>query len=127
MSLPPKLVHELAELRGSTTVEVVEEADLINLVFTDFPLGQGFNMACCDLLVRVPRSYPDVGPDMFWTTPQLTFRDGRIPQAAEVQEEHIGKTWRRFSWHHGNWNCILDGLPGYLDFIRLSLRQSQKK
>jgi hypothetical protein len=125
MALPPKLARELTELEASAKIEVVEEQDLISLIFKDFPLGPGFNMACCDVLIRIPRSYPDAGPDMFWTVPELTFDDSRIPQGAESVEDHVGKRWRRFSWHRRNWNSVTDNLHGYLEFVRRRLRQKQ--
>src|SRR5579872_5924967 len=126
MALPPKLAREVAELQGATNIEVIEEPGLISLVFKDFPVGQAFNMASCDILIRVPRSYPDTGPDMFWTAPELIRPDGRIPLGAEAVEEYLGRRWRRFSWHRKTWNSVIDNLHGYLEFIRQRLRHNDQ-
>ena len=125
MALPPRLERELEELRTSRRPEILEDAEVVNLLFRDFPTGEGFNLPACDLLIRIPRSYPDAGPDMFWTTPELTLKDGRIPQSAESIEVYVGKQWRRFSWHRRSWHSSSDNIHGYLEFVRRRFRQKQ--
>jgi hypothetical protein len=125
MALPPRLERELEELRASSKLEIVEDAEVVNLLFRDFPVGEGFNVPACDLLIRIPRSYPDAGPDMFWTTPELALSDGRVPQSAESVEVYLGRQWRRFSWHRSHWNSSLDNIHGYLEFVRRRLRHKQ--
>src|SRR5690242_2647631 len=90
MPLPPKLHRELEEARALGRIEVVEDPWFVNLLFKDFSIGDGFNMRTCELLIRVPRSYPDTGPDMFWTAPELLLADGGVPQAADCIEDHVG-------------------------------------
>jgi hypothetical protein len=90
----------------------------VNLVFKDFPLGPGFNVSSADLLIRVPRSYPAASPDMFWTDPAVLLSNGKEPQAANLIELHIGRKWRRFSWHRSRWDSARDNLSSFLEFIR---------
>ena len=125
MTLPPKLEREIAELRATNQIEVIEDPDYINLVFGAFPLGEGYNIAASDLLLRVPRSYPDAGPDMFWVAKEVVLATGSAPQAAESIETYLGKPWRRFSWHRKSWNPTFDNLHGHMEFIRRRLREQK--
>jgi hypothetical protein len=122
MSLPPRLETELASLDSSHVIEIVEESDCISLIVRNFELGDGYSVPNSDLLVRMPRSYPDAGPDMFWTDPAVTLVNGQIPQSAESIEGYVGRQWRRFSWHRQPWNPRVDNLSGYLEFVRKRLR-----
>ncbi len=125
MSLPPKLEREIAELQRTLNIAVQEDSSYVNVVFRDFALGPGFNVASADLLIRVPRSYPDSGPDMFWTDPSVVLPDGREPQGANVREQYLGREWRRFSWHRSRWDSVADNLFSYLEFIHHRLAQRQ--
>jgi hypothetical protein len=118
MPLPPKLQAELAGLAAGYVVQVIEEPACINLIFSNFPVGTGFNADTTDVLLKIPRAYPDTGPDMFWTRPTLLLKNGQPPRAAEVLETHVGNQWRRFSWHPGRWNPVHDGLSTYLEFVK---------
>lgn len=125
MSLPPRLEKELAELREVYALDVAEEADSILVIIRSFPLGDGYNKAASDLLLQVPRSYPDAGPDMFWVDLDVTLASGGIPQSAEATNPFVGRTWRRFSWHRAGWNPAIDNLHGYLEFICRRLREKK--
>jgi len=124
MALPSKLKRELDEL-ASYNIEVSEDSDFIYLVFNGFRLGSGYSAMASDLLLKIPRSYPDAGPDMFWVDPNLTLASGQIPQSAESIEAILGKQWRRFSWHRpGNgWNPTIDNLHSQIEFIQRRLRE----
>lgn len=77
MALLPRLAKEIEQLELKP--EVREDASFINLVFRDYPIPPGYNRSTADLLIRIPLSYPDAGPDMFWTSPALTLADGATP------------------------------------------------
>lgn len=124
MPLPPRLTAELDELRDSYRIEVTEEAEVINVVCQDFPLGNGYSVASSDLLLRIPRTYDDAGPDMFWVSPSVLLSSGGVPQNAESIETYCDRTWRRFSWHR-NWLPGKDNLHGHLEFIRRRLREQR--
>lgn len=124
MSLPPKLETELASLRELYAIETAEDSAVISLVFKGFLLGDGFNVAASDLLVRVPRTYPDAGPDMFWVDQGVKLATGAVPQGAESIETHLGRPWRRFSWHRrGPWNPNFNNMQTYIEFVRRRLRE----
>lgn len=116
--LPPQLAKELGELHEGLVAEVIEEADFINVMFADFLTGPAFSNPTTTLLLRVPRSYPDAGLDMFWTDVTLVLSDGGMPRNAEHIETHAGRQWRRFSWHHNGWNPGLNNLQTYVEFVR---------
>lgn len=126
VSIPPKLQKELEELNREHQVGVSEEGDWINLIFSQFPLGDGFSATTSDLLIRVPRSYPDAGPDMFWLDQSLTLAGGQVPQNADsIEGPYAGRKWRRFSWHRKRWNSSVDNIHGHLEFIRRRLREKR--
>lgn len=125
MALPPKLESELVDLRELFVIEVTEDPSVINLVFKGFPLGDGFSIAASDLLIRVPRTYPDAGPDMFWLDPSVTLSNGTVPQAANAFEDYIGRRWQRFSWHwQAPWNPNVSNMHAYIEFVRRRLRDN---
>lgn len=125
MALPPRLEKEVQELRDAQRVDIAEDGDYINLVLPAFALGEGFSVATSDLLIRVQRSYPDAGPDMFWVDVSVLLANGQAPQAAEVIETHAGRNWRRFSWHRKGWNPSVDNLDSYIEFIRRRLKEKK--
>jgi len=125
MALPPRLEKELEELRREHVLDIGEDADFVTVIFKNFPLGNGFDMSHSDILLRVPKSYPDAGPDMFWTDPNLHLAGGQIPQSAEAIENHLNKPWRRFSWHRQAWNPSVDNMHGHMEFIRKRLREKK--
>lgn len=126
MTLPPKLQKELEELNREHKIGSTEEGDWINLIFCGFALGEGFSTATADLLIRVPRSYPDAGPDMFWVDSSVVLAGGRTPQSADaIEGPYAGRKWRRFSWHRKGWNPSVDNISGHLEFVRRRLREKR--
>lgn len=121
--LPSLLAKELKELRETHAVEAFEEDNFINVVLMDFPTGPAFSHQTTTVLLRVPRSYPDAGLDMFWTDISLTLAGGAIPQNADLRERYIERDWRRFSWHHNGWNAALNNLHTYVEFVRRRFRE----
>jgi hypothetical protein len=115
--LPPKLARELEALGKRHPIEVIEDAGFINVVISDFPTGPLYNRPTTRVLLRVPRAYPDAGLDMFWTEVELTLANGSTPQCGDVIEVYIGRSWRRFSWHHNGWHPTLQDLQAYLEFV----------
>jgi len=125
--LPPKLEEELTALREEFKIEVQEDPNSVYLIVRDFPTTPLYSKPTTTLLLQVPRAYPDAGLDMFWTDEDLRLVKGGIPQAAEVVETHIGKQWRRFSWHPqfgggGKWNPNLHDIRTYLAFVTKRLQ-----
>ena len=125
MALPPRLEGEIRELRADYQIDVLEEGDWISIVIHSFPLGDGYTVPFADLLIRAQRTYPDSGPDMFWLDVSVLLAGGQVPQAADSQEVHVSRNWRRFSWHRARWEPSVDNLHGYLEFIRRRLREKK--
>ncbi|MFI5089184.1 MAG: E2/UBC family protein [Terriglobales bacterium] len=121
MALPPRLAKEIEQLELKP--EVAEDGSVVNLVFRDYPVPPGYNRSTTDLLVRIPLSYPDAGPDMFWTSPVLTLANGAAPQGSDLLETYMGQQWRRFSWHT-IWRPNIDNLHSYMHFVRRRLERS---
>jgi hypothetical protein len=94
------------------------------LTINDFPLPAGFNVANCELLIRLPAGWPDATPDMFWVRPNLTV-SGATPAQAQVHEQLLGLAWQRFSRHltSGQWRPGLDDLEAWMTWITRSLHQ----
>lgn len=125
MPLPPKLQTEIDELRNEFRIDVFDEPTHVGIIIRKFPIGPGYNQDEADVLVRVPLTYPDAGPDMFWTVPGLMLANGAIPQNADSLEICGGDQWRRFSWHHNSWNATKDNFQSYLEFVRRRLTQAK--
>lgn len=121
MSLPDTDAAHLTDrgLQHSVTID----AGMTCLVFPSWPLPPGFNMTSADLLIRLPAGYPDVPPDMWWFCPAVALADGRAIPATEVVEQHLGRSWQRWSRHFqpGQWHSGIDGLESYLALIRREL------
>ena len=116
--LPPRLEAEIEILRRTFTVNVREDPDIINVVLESVPTSSLFNNPTTTVLIRVPKAYPDAGPDMFWTDPGLLLADGTVASASDAMENYAERSWRRFSWHHQSWNPNHDDLVTYVEFVR---------
>lgn len=108
----------LDSLGYSFTVEVVD--GFVNVVLADFPTP-GLDRSEVDLLLRLPIGFPDATPDMFWVSPALTAKGVAIP-GTEVTENHVGRSWQRWSRHiGGQWRPGVDNLETYLAYVRRAL------
>jgi hypothetical protein len=106
--------------------EVTADAGMTCVVFRAWGLPTGYDRSTADLLLRLPAQYPDTAPDMWWFEPAVNFADGRRPQATEATEQHLGRTWQRWSRHFsaGQWQSGIDGLENYLALIRRDLERA---
>jgi Prokaryotic E2 family E len=121
MALPPRLLKEIEQLEMKP--DVTEDGTVINLVFKGHPIPPGYSCSTADLLIRIPLSYPDAGPDMFWTNPALKLANGAAPQNGDLLETYMGQQWRRFSWHT-TWRPNVDNLSSYMHFVRRRLERA---
>lgn len=117
----------MTDLKNSYAYDVVEDGAKVYLVFKKFPLPEGvYNQNYTDLLIFTTQQYPNANFDMFWTEESLTLNDGRVPRNAEVIETHLGKRWRRFSYHPYNtrpWNPAQDNVSSYIEYVKQRLRK----
>jgi hypothetical protein len=113
-----KLLEEVDELKkAGYKVELEESEGVVNLIFENYSIPPLYNKTSTTLLLRLPISYPNGNPDMFWTDVDLETRNGKIPTKAESVEIHLSKQWRRFSWHPQGWNPGTGNLCMYLEFV----------
>jgi hypothetical protein len=115
-------------LRGKgLTFDVVIDQGLICVVVQNYELPTGYDRPGADLLLRLPPGFPDAQPDMFWCDPPVRIASsGSFPQAADLMESYLGRTWQRFSRHLGSgvWKPGVDNLGSYLALIRSELERS---
>lgn len=92
--------------------DVVVEGGTTGIVLKSVMLPVGkFNSEMADLLILLPRGYPDCPPDMFYVSPKLTLAGlGKIPKACEVEHRFGGRVWQRWSRHNNAWRPGIDGL-----------------
>jgi hypothetical protein len=119
--LPPvDQIHLDERAPGSV---VTEAAGMICIVIPNFALPPGFTAETADLLLRLSPGYPDVPPDMWWFHPPIQRVDGKAIEATQSQEEHLGRTWQRWSRHlpPGQWRSGIDSIESYLSLVRREL------
>ncbi|HVA57605.1 MAG TPA: E2/UBC family protein [Gemmatimonadaceae bacterium] len=102
---------------------VAIEANMTCVVLAGFQVPLGYDRERADLLLRLNPGYPDVPPDMWWFDPPLRRADGRPIQAADTFENHLGRTWQRWSRHFstGQWRSGIDTLESFVALIRREL------
>jgi hypothetical protein len=119
------LNQEVSELRTSGyKVEIVELDGMINLIIGDFLIPSIYNKQHTTLLLRLPVSYPNGNPDMFWTDADIVCLNGQNPTSADQIETYLEKQWRRFSWHPQGWNPGTGNLHMYLEFVTSGLQKA---
>lgn len=124
-TLPEQLVQEVDELReAGYSIDLVAESGFANAVIQAYEVPPGYNKSHTDLLLRLPMSYPNGKPDMFWTETDLTLKGGEIPKRANTVQTHLERQWRRFSWHPQRWNPGSDNLRTYLEFVNTRLAKA---
>ena len=124
MTLPPSDSAYLAD--REITHEIAPDAGMTCIIFPLWPLPAGFDRPVTNLLIRLPSGYPDVPPDMWWCEPAVHFENGAVIPATQVSEEHLGRTWQRWSRHFqpGQWRSGIDGLESFVALIRGDFQRS---
>jgi hypothetical protein len=118
-----QLEIELEASRQNGKEFEVREADgLIYIIFKNFQLPPGYNKQHTRLLLKIPLSYPNGNPDMFWVDPDLRLASGGNQASANI-ETVLGESWLRFSWHPQKWNPVLDNLGTFTEFVNRRLKQ----
>ena len=118
---------ELKELASKgLSPEVHPDGEGKAVVIKDYLLPNGYSQPTTDLLIRLPKEYPHANPDMFWVEESVKLAGGSIPLNADLVESHVGRQWRRFSWHINNrWHPGRDTLSTYLGFVDARLARKQ--
>ena len=126
--IPEKLLSDIEVLTARGYDLVSEEDDgKIYLTFKKFPLPEGvYNLNETDLLIFALPDYPYTPFDMFWTEPELVLKDDSVPSRADHIQTHLGKNWRRFSYHPYRdhpWSPADDDLATYVAYIQKRLHK----
>lgn len=123
-SVPDEILRQVETLKQSGDfVTVAHGGDgFYHVTITGRLLPSGYNKQTVNRLVRLPASYPQGNPDMFWVDHDLRLAGGGMPQNSSVEQVE-GKPWLRFSWHPSKWNPGVDDLATYLEFVERRLVQ----
>ena len=108
--------------QNGSELEIREADGLIYIIIKNYSLPAGYNRQCTRLLLKIPLSYPNGNPDMFWVDPDLHLASG-ASQANSNIENVLGEPWLRFSWHPQGWNPVMDNLNTFLEFVNRRLIQ----
>lgn len=119
--LPPVDQAHLEALAPGNKISV--DGGMICIVIPSFSLPAGFTLSLADLLLRLSPGYPDVPPDMWWFCPAVQRVDGQVIAATQLMENHLGRTWQRWSRHlnPGQWRPGVDSVESYLALVRKEL------
>lgn len=123
-TIPEEIARQVKALQvDGRAISVSRGADShYHITDSDRRLPPGYNKPAATILVRLPASYPNGNPDMFWADHDLRLASGGMPQNCSV-EQIEGRPWLRFSWHPRKWNPGADDLGTYLEFVELRLIQ----
>jgi hypothetical protein len=101
---------------------LVLEGEMICVVVDGYEVSGGLSTGRADLLVRLPRGFPDVAPDMFWLSPALQTASGAQIPGTERMETYLDRSWQRWSRHFAPlWRSGIDDMGSLLAMIRRSL------
>lgn len=119
----PEIDHAFLERLGVKYRVFDDGTGMLNVELNDFPLPHGLNASTASVLLRLPVSYPDTPPDMWWIVPHLTAVGGGVIPATEVVETYDGRSWQRWSRHlePASWRSGIDGLESYVRLLRTEL------
>jgi hypothetical protein len=111
-----------ASRQNGRELEVREADGLIYVIIKNYLLPAGYNKQHTRLLLKIPLSYPNGNPDMFWVDPDLRLASGGSQANANI-ENVLGEPWLRFSWHPQKWNPGMDNLNTFMEFVNRRLIQ----
>ena len=99
------------------------------LIIKDWKLPEGkYNQSVVELLILIPRGYPDVHPDMWYFFPDiLLLPHNRYAKATQAHYSFDGKPWQRWSRHlaAGEWRSSVDGIHTFLQKVITALEIAQ--
>ena len=125
--IPDRLLQDTNMLKArGFNLSLIERDGKVYVEFKDFPLPEGvYSMDTTNLIIFTSPHYPCASFDMFWTLPELVMKDGPVPKQAEVIETHLGREWRRFSYHpyqNVTWNPSDDNVVKYVGYVQQRLQ-----
>jgi len=117
---PPAVLEQINEVLATYHGELRRDvAQGVEIILPNVTLPAGYSITRVNILIKVPPTFPDARPDMFWVKPPLALANGAQPQATSI-ETIGGESWQRYSWHlqpHA-WHA---GTSRLRDFVRAVL------
>lgn len=89
--------------------DAIIERDANWLIFRQYAIPSGYNVAVADMALRIPPSYPDDQIDMAYFHPALSLADGRSIGALTAHSLE-GKQYQQWSRHRTSANPWRPGL-----------------
>lgn len=116
-------LDRLGEKYTVTRVDAPDNRYELQIVLEEYELPPKYTPTQVRLLVRQLPGYPEVGMDMFWTSPTV-FLAGTTqrPDRADVYKDNPGRQWQRWS-RHGTWRAGIDCLETFLAAVRTELKR----
>lgn len=126
MSFLPSEDQECLAEKG-ITYEEHEQGGRKAIVLKDRPLPSGrYSIDKADILIVLPRGYPDTAPDMFYLLPWAKLKaSGTYPRKADHAHQFGGESWQRWSRHCKDWRPGLDGIRTMLKRIEYALEVAE--
>lgn len=124
MDLPTRDTQFLND-RGFNWELLPDPGGVAALVIKGFDVsGGGFTPLNTDLMIRIPQQYPMTALDMWYCDPPIRIAaTGQFAPASEVMEQHLGRTWQRFSRHlNGTWRAGTDNLRSFFLLMQRELQ-----
>jgi len=131
LEIPVKIIHgsSIISAIGETGLHLKKFGPYVTIPFpekTKKSLPESvYNMQKTDLLIFTTTQYPNAGFDMFWVDNGLTLKNGGLPKNAEQTESHLGRQWRRFSYHpyqNKKWNPAEDSVVVFIQHVEQRLK-----
>jgi hypothetical protein len=127
MSFLPDFDRDYLKEKDINYVEI-QSSGHKGIILSDFglPLGK-YDRNKSDLLILLPKGYPDISPDMFYLFPEvLLMPERKIAKAANVKFNFDNKEWQRWSRHFpkNNWRPGIDGIHTYIKKVETALREA---
>ncbi len=108
------------------TVEAMADGERKGVVLKQFDTGGRFDHDTTDILVVLPKGYPDACPDMFFCFPWIKLRGSAgWPDRANAEFAFGGQKWQQWSRHNSEWRAGVDGLHTMIRRIIAALRNTQ--
>jgi Prokaryotic E2 family E len=98
----------------------------INVVFSDYDLGEFYAPQKVELMIHLPPGYPNMGLDMYWTYPSVRLRSGALPAQCAYHQPFGTVTWQRWSRHPSQgWRAGIDSLRNYYAAVRIDVNKGK--
>lgn len=96
------------------------------LIIRNYELPKGkYNYEKSDLLILIPKGYPDTRPDMWYFFPAILLAPSNRPaRQTQATIPFEGRIWQRWSRHYpaNQWRPGVDGIHTFLKKIDVALQ-----